>query len=176
MTIVVTGGAIVVLLQIWGLDAFSWFSRGALGGQLFSAMISILASLVVGLVIWEAVNVTFDRHLDRLGRDPVNGAARAARVRTLLPILRIILSIALTAIIALTILSEIGVNIAPLLGGAGIIGVAIGFGSQKLVQDFITGIFLLLENTMQVGDWVTAGGLSGLGRAPVDPHHPAARG
>jgi len=67
----------------------------------------------------------------------------------------------LLTIFALTSLSEIGVNIAPLLAGAGILGVAIGFGSQKLVQDFITGIFLLLENAMQVGDWVTVAGLSG---------------
>jgi small-conductance mechanosensitive channel len=58
-------------------------------------------------------------------------------------------------------MSELGVNIGPLLAGASIFGVAIGFGSQKLVQDFITGIFLLLENAMQVGDSVTAGGLSG---------------
>jgi moderate conductance mechanosensitive channel len=59
------------------------------------------------------------------------------------------------------VLSEIGVNIGPLLAGAGIVGVAIGFGSQKLVQDLITGIFLLLENAMQVGDWVTVSGLAG---------------
>src|SRR6185312_8037700 len=58
-------------------------------------------------------------------------------------------------------LSQIGVNIGPLLAGAGIVGVAIGFGSQKLVQDLITGIFLLLENAMQVGDNVTVSGLSG---------------
>jgi small-conductance mechanosensitive channel len=61
----------------------------------------------------------------------------------------------------LIVLSEIGVNIAPLLAGAGVIGLAIGFGSQKLVQDIITGLFLLLENAMQVGDTVTLGGLSG---------------
>ncbi len=60
------------------------------------------------------------------------------------------------------ILSEIGINIAPLLAGAGIVGVAIGFGSQKLVQDLITGIFLLLENAMQVGDTVTVSGLTGV--------------
>ncbi len=60
------------------------------------------------------------------------------------------------------VLSEIGVNIAPLLAGAGIVGVAIGFGSQKLVQDLITGIFLLLENAMQVGDVVSVGGLTGV--------------
>ena len=151
----------IVLLEVWGVDSLSWFNEGALGDRLFSAITSILASLAVGVVIWEGVNMALDRHIDRLGRDPVGGAVRVARVRTLLPILRIILSIVLVAIIALTILSQIGVNIAPLLGGAGIVGVAIGFGSQKLVQDFITGIFLLLENTMQVGDWVTAGGLSG---------------
>ena len=62
---------------------------------------------------------------------------------------------------ALTTLGQVGVNIAPLLAGAGIIGVAVGFGSQKLVQDFITGIFLLLESAMQVGDNVTLAGVSG---------------
>jgi small-conductance mechanosensitive channel len=61
----------------------------------------------------------------------------------------------------LMVLSEIGVNIAPLLAGAGILGVAIGFGSQKLVQDLITGIFLLLENAIQVGDQVNVAGVAG---------------
>ena len=69
--------------------------------------------------------------------------------------------VVIATVTALMALSEIGVNIAPLLAGAGILGVAIGFGSQKLVQDLITGIFLLLENAMQVGDWVTVSGLSG---------------
>ena len=85
----------------------------------------------------------------------------AARLRTLLPILRTLLLAVLVAVFGLTALSQVGVNIAPLLAGAGILGVAIGFGSQKLVQDFITGIFLLIENAMQVGDWVTVAGLSG---------------
>jgi small-conductance mechanosensitive channel len=86
---------------------------------------------------------------------------KSARLRTLQPMLRTGLLCALVGVFGLTALSEIGVNIAPLLAGAGILGVAIGFGSQKLVQDFITGIFLLLENAMQVGDWVTVAGLSG---------------
>jgi small-conductance mechanosensitive channel len=98
-------------------------------------------------------------YLDRLSQEGV--AARAARLQTIVPLLRNALLIVLMVLIALTALSEVGVNIGPLLAGASIFGVAIGFGSQKLVQDFITGIFLLLENAMQVGDWVTAGGLSG---------------
>jgi len=63
--------------------------------------------------------------------------------------------------VVLIVLSEIGINIAPLLAGAGVFGVALAFGSQRLVQDVITGLFLLLENTMQVGDVVTLGGMSG---------------
>ena len=73
------------------------------------------------------------------------------------------------------VLSEIGVNIGPLLAGAGIVGVAIGFGSQKLVQDLITGIFLLLENAMQVGDCGHRVRPVGHGGEPVGAHHPAAR-
>jgi len=72
-----------------------------------------------------------------------------------------VLLVMVSIVVLLTILSEIGVNIAPLLAGASIVGVALGFGSQKLVQDFITGIFLLLENAMQVGDSITASGLTG---------------
>jgi hypothetical protein len=76
-------------------------------------------------------------------------------------LLRTTLLVIILIVTGLVALSEVGVNIGPLLAGAGIIGVAIGFGSQKLVQDLITGIFLLLENAMQVGDNVTVSGLSG---------------
>ena len=86
---------------------------------------------------------------------------RAARLRTLLPMLRSLLFVVIALVVMLTMLSELGVNIGPLLAGASIFGVALGFGSQKLVQDFITGIFLLMENAMQVGDWVTLAGVSG---------------
>jgi small-conductance mechanosensitive channel len=79
----------------------------------------------------------------------------------LLPMLRTTLAIAILVLVVLTTLSQVGVNIAPLLAGAGIVGIAIGFGSQKLVQDLITGLFLLLEDAMKVGDWVTLAGVSG---------------
>jgi small-conductance mechanosensitive channel len=75
--------------------------------------------------------------------------------------LRTALLVTIAIVIGLTALSELGVDIAPLLAGAGIVGVAIGFGSQALVHDVITGMFLLLENEIQVGDVVTAAGFSG---------------
>lgn len=147
------------LLQFWGLDAMQWFLVGGLGGRLISSLGTIGVTLVVAVVIWETLNFVMQIYMDDLSQQ--GAYVRAARLRTVLPIMRNTLLIALFVIFVLTALSEIGVNIGPLLAGASIIGVALGFGSQKLVQDFINGIFLLLENAMQVGDWVTAGGLSG---------------
>lgn len=153
--------AIVAVLQAWGVSTFHWFRAGAVGGRLLSALAGAMCAIVAGIITWEAANIALDSRVERLRHDPAGGAARVARLQTLMPILRIILFIFIAVVLVMTVLSEIGVNIAPLLGGAGIVGVAIGFGSQKLVQDFITGIFLLLENAMQVGDAVTCAGLSG---------------
>ncbi len=149
----------LTLLQAWGIDMLDWFHHSTLGGKLASATLTIVVEGALALAVWEAVNAGMDSHVARLQLQAQ--LARSARLRTLLPILRTLLFVVLAAVFGLTALSEIGVNIAPLLAGAGILGVAIGFGSQKLVQDFITGIFLLVENAMQVGDWVTVAGLSG---------------
>nr|WP_253207340.1 mechanosensitive ion channel domain-containing protein [Verticiella sp. GG226] len=75
--------------------------------------------------------------------------------------IRTVVLVVIGLVVIFTALSELGINAAPLLAGASIIGVALGFGSQTLVRDFITGIFLLMENAMQVGDSVTVGGVSG---------------
>jgi small-conductance mechanosensitive channel len=156
---IITCIAFVMLLAAWGIDSFSWFTAGALGGRVVSAAISIGLTILIALVAWEAANAAVQRHLMKLSRDAQ--AARAARLRTLLPMFRTALLVAICLIAALVVLSEIGVNVAPLLAGAGVVGIAIGFGSQKLVQDVITGLFLLLENAMQVGDVVCLGGLTG---------------
>jgi moderate conductance mechanosensitive channel len=151
---------VIALLEVWGLDAAAWFTSDHIGGRLLSALITIGVAGVVALAIWEAVNAAVDQHLLQLSRE--GRYARAARLRTFLPMLRTTLLSVILTVVALTALSQLGVNIAPLLAGAGIIGIAIGFGSQKLVQDVITGLFLLLENAMQVGDFVTVSGLSGV--------------
>ena len=156
---VVSFAALVLLAQAWGFDAIGWFSGAGVGAQLLSSAGNILIACLIALAIWEGVNAGIASHLRRLSAH--EQIARAARIRTLLPMLRTALFIAILTVVALIVLSEIGVNIAPLLAGAGVVGLAIGFGSQKLVQDIITGLFLLLENAMQVGDAVTLGGLSG---------------
>jgi small-conductance mechanosensitive channel len=151
--------AILVLLELWGIGSIAWLTGTPLGREIVSATISIAITLCLAAIAWEWANIAVDRHLDRLSNQAE--VARAVRLRTLLPIMRAALAIMIVTLVGLTTLSQIGVNIAPLLAGAGIVGVAIGFGSQKLVQDVITGVFLLLENAMQVGDGVTLAGVSG---------------
>ncbi len=151
--------AFLVLLQVWGLDVQAWFQTGSVGRQLASALGTIAITLILAFSAWEALNLSIERRLDRWTSS--GDTVRATRLRTLVPILRTTLFIAIAMIVLLTALNQLGVNVAPLIAGASIIGVALGFGSQKLVQDFITGIFLLMENAMQVGDVVTVAGLSG---------------
>ncbi len=159
LTACISTVAFVGLFQAWGLNAVSWFTGGALGGQIVGALGSIGMTLAISLAVWEAANFGIQRHLAQLTREAQ--IARSARLRTLLPMLRTTLLVGICTVAGLMVLSEIGLNIAPLLAGAGVVGLAIGFGSQKLVQDIITGLFLLLENAMQVGDVVSLGGLSG---------------
>jgi small-conductance mechanosensitive channel len=149
----------VALLEVWGVDAIVWFYGGQIGSRLLSAVATIGIAALAAATIWEASNALMDRKLTALSRE--GHFARAARLRTFQPMLRTALLCLIVTVVGLTALSEIGVNVAPLLAGAGIVGIAIGFGSQKLVQDLITGLFLLLENTVQVGDNVTVSGLTG---------------
>jgi small-conductance mechanosensitive channel len=156
---IVAAIGLVALLQVWGANAIVWFYGGQIGSRVVSAVATVGIAALAAAAIWEGTNALMDRQLTSLTRD--GHFARAARLRTFQPMLRTTLLGVILAVVALTALSEIGVNVAPLLAGAGILGIAIGFGSQKLVQDVITGLFLLLENTVQVGDNVTVSGLSG---------------
>ncbi len=149
----------VAVLEVWGVPAHGWFSSAQIGNRLLMALVSIGVTVLLAVMVWEIVDAAIERHLSNLAATAQ--PARSARLRTLLPMFRTTLLVTISMVAALTVLSEIGLNIAPLLAGAGVLGVAVGFGSQRLVQDVITGMFLLLENTMQVGDVVTLGGLSG---------------
>lgn len=154
------GIAVLLLLEVWGLEAFSWFGQGKLGSRLVGSIASMGFTVLVAMAAWEAANAAIERHLAHLSRDAK--AARSARVRTLLPMLRTALMITILIVVAFIFLTEIGVNVAPLIAGAGVVGIAIGFGSQTLVRDVITGIFLLFEDAVAVGDVVQVGGLSGV--------------
>ena len=157
--LLVHGVTVLALLQVYGTGIVTWLLSAPAGQRAVSGAITLGLTIVASVAVWEIVNASIQRHLDHLMQDAQ--VARSARLRTLLPLLRTMLLIVIIVVAVLMVLSELGVNIAPLLAGAGILGVAIGFGSQKLVQDLITGIFLLLENALQVGDQVNVAGLSG---------------
>lgn len=159
LSFVITLATILMLLEVWGVDAFGWLTQGPVGRRLTSATLTIAVAAAAAIVVWEAANLGIDRRLRQWSL--TGDTVRAARLRTLLPMLRAALFIVILLVVGLTTLSQIGINTTPLVAGVSIVGAAITFGSQKLVQDFITGIFLLMENAMQVGDWVTVAGVSG---------------
>jgi small-conductance mechanosensitive channel len=93
---------------------------------------------------------------------PMSDLRRAQRAQTIGAVLRSITSILIWSIALLTVLEELGVNLAPLLAGAGIAGIALGFGAQSLVKDFVSGLFMLLEDQYGVGDVIDTGVATGI--------------
>jgi moderate conductance mechanosensitive channel len=138
------------------VDVGLWL-KGETGSWLTATLVSVVLILLLSFALWLALTSWVDYRLN-----PEWGSAPTSRESTLLSLLRNAATVALIVITLMFVLSEIGLDIAPLLASAGVIGLAIGFGSQRLVQDVITGIFIQLENAMNVGDVVTVANTSGV--------------
>jgi small conductance mechanosensitive channel len=154
--------AVLVLIAIllgWGINVVPWLLTDTISRALIIAFISIIVTIAIALFLWELCNAYVLARIERLS---ATGRSRqASRLRTLLPMLKATIGTVIGLVAGLICLSKIGVNAAPLLAGAGVVGIAVGFGSQKLVQDIITGLFLLLEDAMQVGDVITLASMTG---------------
>lgn len=149
--------AVLSVLESWGAGTLGWLSSPS--GQRWIGSAASIVLLVGGAVIlWHLFNAAITRRLEYLESE---GSA-VPRARTLLPLVRRAVFIMLAFLVGMLMLSEVGVAVAPLLAGAGIVGLAVGFGAQKLIQDVITGIFILLENAVAIGDVVTVAGTGGL--------------
>ena len=149
----------VALLEVWGFGTIRWLNTDA--GQNFMGRLLIVVAIVVFTVaVWEAISLAIERSITE--QDEEGNLRLSNRTRTLLNIVRNFLAVFFSLIALFLILSELGLNIAPLLAGAGVIGLAIGFGSQKLVQDIITGMFVLLGDTIRIGDVVGVAGRVGV--------------
>ncbi|WP_196208228.1 mechanosensitive channel protein [Citrobacter sp. Res13-Sevr-PEB04-36] len=150
--------AIMLLLNAWGLfDFWNWLHYGA-GEKTVDILIRIALILFFSAIGWTLLASLIE---NRLTSDIHGRPLPSARTRTLLTLFRNALAVIISTITIMIVLSEIGVNIAPLLAGAGALGLAISFGSQTLVKDIITGIFIQFENGMNTGDLVTIGPLTG---------------
>ncbi len=161
LRILVLSVAALTILAAWGVDVLGWLSRPA-GSRVIGGVISIAIVAAGAVLIWELANVAIESRLAGVGEAPSLAPHRVARLRTLLPLMRKALFAVLTVMVALVALAEFGVNIGPLLAGAGIVGLAVGFGAQTLVKDIITGAFLLIEDALAVGDVVTVTGIGGV--------------
>jgi small conductance mechanosensitive channel len=125
-------------------------------------MVSIGFTIATALVLWEFANAFLDRYLARAIGGSYSELRRAARIRTLMPLLQKVLLVVLAVFVAMIVLSEIGLNIAPLLAGAGVVGIAVGFGAQALMKDLFSGVSIVLEDSIAVGDIVGIGDKGGV--------------
>jgi len=153
--------AIIAAVVAFAIDAVDLFDvagwlEGAVGRQMTETILSVALVLLLAFALWLALSSWIDYRLNA-----EFGAVPTAREQTLLGLLRNAATIVLVVITTMFVLSEIGIDIAPLIASAGVLGLAIGFGAQKMVQDIITGIFIQFENAMNVGDVVTVGGTTG---------------
>jgi moderate conductance mechanosensitive channel len=143
--------AALTLLQAWGIRAFAWLDTDG-GRHAASTFVTLGVVLIAALIAWELFSSAIERYL-HAGTEE-KPLARSARLRTLLPVLRTAVLVVIVTLVGLVVLAEIGVNIAPLLAGAGVIGLAVGLASQALLKDLIIGLIILAEDTVAVGDVV----------------------
>ena len=137
------------------IDVQGWL-ESQVGVDATATLLSVVMIVFVSFLIWLAISSWVDYRLN-----PDYGSVPTSREQTLLSLLRNAVTIVLIVITLMFVLSEIGIDIAPLIASAGVLGLAIGFGAQKMVQDIITGIFIQFENAMNVGDVVTVGATTG---------------
>lgn len=161
VAVMVYGFAALAVFQAWGFGSLEWLAT-PVGRRVGGSLVSIGLTILTALVLWEFVNAFLERYLSRAIGGGFSELRRAARVRTLLPLLQKVLFGVLAVFVALIVLSEIGINIAPLLAGAGVVGIAVGFGAQALMKDLFGGISIILEDSIAVGDIVGIGDKGGV--------------
>lgn len=137
------------------MDGFVEWLKGA---PLYIALV-----LLVTIVIQSLVNRSIDRTLHRaVARGSEHGQRRAQRAESIGQLLASTATVVVWLIATLTIFSKLGIEIAPILASAGVLGVALGFGAQALVKDYLAGIFVILEDQYGIGDTVDVGPVTGV--------------
>lgn len=149
---------VAVILDAWGIfNLVQWLASDA-GSAVILKIVTVVIILSAAKIFWIVLASWVENKLN-----PDTGTGEPTpREKTLLSIFRNAMLITLIILTMMIVLAEIGINIGPLIAGAGVLGLAIGFGAQKLVQDIITGVFIQMENAINTGDVVTAGGITGV--------------
>jgi small-conductance mechanosensitive channel len=155
--------AIVGVLELWDASPLAALGLG-MGPVVLQALFRIVMALSLAGTAWALAKAAIDPHLVQVtgpGGDHGKAMAQTTRAQTLLPLLRGLVMAVLLAVSALIVLRALGVDTAPLLAGAGVVGIAIGFGAQTLVRDIVSGIFFLIDDAFRLGEYVDVGVVKG---------------
>ena len=160
--------AVLCALLIWSFRL--WGYELPFAAAVSRAVFQSLITLGLGLAAWRIISSYIERKIAEVtpeeeenedSGDEFGGAAQRGRSFTLLPLLRKVVASTLLVMVSLIIISSLGVDIGPLLAGAGVVGLAVGFGAQKMVSDIFSGFFFLLDDAFRVGEYIQAGSVSG---------------
>ena len=158
--------SLVVVLCIW--IAGLWNIHFPFISNLASVAIDTLIIVTIAMFFWRMVSTWIESKIaestpeeEEESSDGEWGAVARGRSYTLLPMIRKFVATVLVIMVTMTILSSVGVDIGPLLAGAGVVGLAVGFGAQKLVADMFSGFFYLLDDAFRVGEYLEASAVSG---------------
>ncbi|VVO41525.1 hypothetical protein PS712_05910 [Pseudomonas fluorescens] len=138
-------------LRVWGMSLIA-FTEGE-GHEVSVKLFSLAGTLIFAWLIWILSDTAVHHALTRSRKGLAN-----ARAQTMMPLIRNVLFVAIFIIALIVALANMGMNVTPLLAGAGVIGLAIGFGAQSLVADLITGLFIIIEDSLAIDDYVDVGG------------------
>ncbi len=157
---------VMVFFKLWDLDP-----RGLVnvlvGEKIGGALVDMALVLLIAYAVWGFIKTAVERYVRSHEADGVEsqegegGAPGRTRLETLLPLIRKFMLVTLAVTVVMVFLSELGVNIGPLIAGAGIVGIAIGFGAQTLVKDIVSGVFFLLDDAFRMGEYVEIGNTRG---------------
>ena len=157
--------ACAMLVRVWQLDMTAMSAMDTPMMRIARGLLEALVILVIADLLWQVVRVMIDQQLAGAGL-PIDHLdddqrRRRARLHTLLPVLRNFALFIVLIIASLSALAAMGLQIGPLLAGAGVVGIAVGFGAQTLVRDIISGIFFLFDDAFRVGEYIESGGIQG---------------
>jgi small-conductance mechanosensitive channel len=148
-----------IFVRLWNID-LEVITAQLVSERFSSALFDIGITILLAWALWGVIRISIERKLaDEKGPEGESDEAEAGglggtRVETILPLIRIFIKITLIVMTAMVCLSALGVNIGPLIAGAGVVGIAIGFGAQTLVRDIVSGFFYLVDDAFRIGEYV----------------------
>jgi len=150
--------------RIWGFDRLAQADDAGIIARIIDSSTEIIMILLIADLIWSLIKTFLDERMSASATGNAGdegGGTGLSRVETLLPLLKNFALTVIVIMVAMVTLSSLGVDIGPLIAGAGVVGLALGFGSQALVRDVVAGVFFLLDDAFRLGEYIEVDNLRG---------------